>query len=124
LECGGSTPLSFFAFPERRSDMLKKEREKKESGVEPPHSKAPKQRRAALHNHPAPPSVTVRRKERKRRRAAALQSAAPRSTFFAACRDPESPDRVAGKSALPGAAAAWQNKLPEARPRQPEKISL
>jgi hypothetical protein len=31
LECGGSTPLSFFAFFLRRS--------KKESGVEPPHSK-------------------------------------------------------------------------------------
>jgi len=32
LECGGSTPLSFFRLSAR---------EKKESGVEPPHSKRP-----------------------------------------------------------------------------------
>jgi hypothetical protein len=41
LECGGSTPLSFFAFPERRAGLREnKEKAKKESGVEPPHSKA------------------------------------------------------------------------------------
>jgi hypothetical protein len=34
LECGGSTPLSFFRW------RGTKERKKKESGVEPPHSKA------------------------------------------------------------------------------------
>jgi hypothetical protein len=37
LECGGSTPLSFFGF------CFSKEK-KKESGVEPPHSKVPKTR--------------------------------------------------------------------------------
>jgi hypothetical protein len=41
LECGGSTPLSFFSFPGRRAALRgKSEKEKKESGVEPPHSKA------------------------------------------------------------------------------------
>src|ERR1043165_2383307 len=38
LECGGSTPLSFFSFAYGGVQRRKKER-KKESGVKPPHSK-------------------------------------------------------------------------------------
>jgi hypothetical protein len=44
LECGGSTPLSFL-FPSAAVAGGKKER--KESGVKPPHSKEPKRHRAA-----------------------------------------------------------------------------
>ena len=39
LECGGSTPLSLFLFFFGTASRLTRE-EKKESGVEPPHSKA------------------------------------------------------------------------------------
>jgi hypothetical protein len=39
LECGGSTPLSFFWATATRAGRAETKEEKKESGVEPPHSK-------------------------------------------------------------------------------------